>query len=44
MSKKTFKKRKNILKLNSVNYKFINSPIFAPPPFSIIFTFLPLPS
>ena len=43
MSKKTFKKRKNILKLNSVNYKFINPPIFAPP-FSIIFTFLPLPS
>ena len=39
MSKKTFKKRKNILKLNSVNYKFINPPIFTPP-ISPIFTFI----
>lgn len=31
--KKTFKKRKNILKLYSVNYKFINPPIFTPPHF-----------
>ena len=43
MSKRTFKIRKNCLNLSSVNYKFINLPIFTPPPFSIIFTFLPLP-
>lgn len=38
MSKRTFKKRKNCLHLNFVNYKFINLPIFTPP-FLIIFTF-----
>ena len=32
MSKMTFKIRKNCLYLRFVNYKFINSPIFAPPP------------
>ena len=38
MSKRTFKKRKNCLRLNFVNYKFINLPIFTPPILQI-FTF-----
>ena len=39
MSKRTFKKRKVRLHLNFVNYKFINLPIFTPPPILQIFTF-----
>lgn len=39
MSKRTFKKRKICLHLNFVNYKFINLPIFTPPPILQIFTF-----
>ena len=34
MSNWTFKKRKNCLHLNFVNYKFINLPIFTPPYFA----------
>lgn len=37
MGKRTFKIRKNCLYLSSVNYKFINSPIFAPPIFDYFY-------
>ena len=37
MSKRTFKKRKNRLNLSSVNYKFINLPIFTPPIFDYFY-------
>ena len=37
MSKMTFKIRKNCLYLRFVNYKFIKSPIFAPPIFDYFY-------
>ena len=37
MSKRTFKIRKNCLNLSSVNYKFINLPIFPPPIFDYFY-------
>lgn len=39
MSKRTFKIRKNCLNLSSVNYKFINLPIFTPPHFANFYIF-----